>query len=694
MEKEQNTTHETVEEKMAKEEKKTDDKVENKSENKSEAVQENSSEVKADNAESRKEDLKDSDIIDIDKEQAKAEASTSNKAKTDSAKAKRGLGGKNAPKSTEDFIAKQKKRKRIRRFITLAIVLLIVLIIVLWVKNAMNKAKEALAGMQANNIQTAFVEKKTLYDSKDATGTLYALDSRTISRALKESGSGGAQIEEINVEVGDHVKAGDILVQFSSENIEESIARAKEDIGTKKKLQAINAEDAQREYVYSYSKTATDMKNSAENVEKALKDLYEACDAYGDAKRKRDEVRDMSDSEFESKYGMASRSSMLDSLESSVAAAYQAEERAQKAYDDAVAAQADSTLASASNNLSSADSTYKKAQINSGEEVKQLTRQLNDSIESLDDYIVYATIDGVVTEVNVSEGNTFTSGNVLTIQDDSGYKVDVLIDEYDIPKIKKAYEQKKANGQELEVVVKTDATGDNEYKGHVTLIAPTSTSTTAVSATVSVSSNSVTSTASTTSTANYKVSIVIDEIDDAFMIGMSAKVAIVVNQSPDNSLCVPYNCVEETEDGKFIVKVMDEHGDKNTADDMKASFGNKGLSDTQNEDSEETGSKGVNGIVVENDSDNKDSDNKSERDKKDGLLSKLSGKKGKGDEIEMGRRYREVEVEKIFDTDFYAAVVPKVEGSLKEGDEVMVVTEKASGNDIMAMFGPGGPGGF
>ena len=688
MEKEQNTTHETVEEKMAKEEKKTDDKVENKSENKSEAVQENSSEVKADNAESRKEDLKDSDIIDIDKEQAKAEASTSNKAKTDSAKAKRGLGGKNAPKSTEDFIAKQKKRKRIRRFITLAIVLLIVLIIVLWVKNAMNKAKEALAGMQANNIQTAYVEKKTLYDSKDATGTLYALDSRTISRALKESGSGGAQIEAINVEVGDHVKAGDILVQFSSENIEESIARAKEDIGTKKKLQAINAEDAQREYVYSYSKTATDMKNSAENVEKTLKDLYEACDAYGDAKRERDDYKEHHQDDL-------NYDSMLKSLESAVASAYQAEERAQKAYDDAVAAQADSTLASASNNLSSADSTYKKAQINSGEEVKQLTRQLNDSIESLDDYIVYATIDGVVTDVNVSEGNTFTSGNVLTIQDDSGYKVEVLIDEYDIPKVKKAYEQKKANGQELEVVVKTDATGDNEYKGHVTLISPTSTSTTTGGAS-SNSSGSASSGASSSSgsTANYKVSIVIDEIDDAFMIGMSAKVAIVVNQSPDNSLCVPYNCVEETEDGKFIVKVMDEHGDKNTADDMKASFGNKGLSDTQNEDSEETESKGVNGIVVENDSDDKDSDKKSERDKKDGLLSKLSGKKGKSDEIEMGRRYREVEVEKIFDTDFYAAVVPKVEGSLKEGDEVMVVTEKASGNDIMAMFGPGGPGGF
>ena len=63
---------------------------------------------------------------------------------------------------------------------------------------------------------------------------------------------------------------------------------------------------------------------------------------------------------------------------------------------------------------------------------------------------------------------------------------------------------------------------------------------------------------------------------------------------------------------------------------------------------------------------------------------------GKSDEEpgEIGKRYREVEVEKIFDTDYYVAIVPKEEGSLKEGDEIIVVTEKSSGDDFMAMFGP------
>lgn len=671
MEKEKNTVHETVDEKVSKAAAKAAEEV------KEAKVAEKTDKSEA---ESPKEGLNDSDMIDINKE--------SEEKKKEEPKPKRGYNGHKAPKNTEDFIAKQKKRKKIRKLITLVIVALIIIGIVLWVKNAVNKTKEAFAGLTANNVQTSYVEKKTLYDSKDATGTLYALDSRTISRSLQGSGTGGAQIEAINVEVGDHVSVGDVLVEFSSENIEETIARKKEDIGTQKKLDALTAEDKQREYVYSYSKTATSMRSSAESVDKALKELYEACDAYGDAKRARDDYKNDDDNKNKPEYD-----SKVSTLEDAVARAYQAEQAAQEKYDHAVESQADSTLFEASNSLSSADSAYKQAQINSGERVKTLTRDLNDAIDSLDDYVVYATIDGVVTDVNVSEGNTFTSGNVLTIQDDSGYKAEVLIDEYDIPKVKKAYEEKKAKGEYLDVVVKTDATGDNEYKGHVTLIAPTSTSTTAVTVTTTASSGGVTSTASTGSTANYRVSIELDDIDEAFMIGMSAKVAIVVDQSPENSLCIPYNCVEKTDDGKYIVKVMDEHGDKNTADDMMPNMGNMGSGPDgkRGDRAEKTNdSKGVNGIVIENDADS-DNNSKDKPGKKDGLLSKLFGK-DKKQPVETGRRYREVEVDKIFDTDYYAAVIPKVEGSLKEGDEVMVVTEKASGNDIMAMFG--GPGGF
>ena len=513
MEKEENTVAGTVEEKDKAEAVATETKV---------------AETKA--AETKATDS-DVDIININEEENKQKKSENSK--------KQGM-RKAPPKNTNDFIANQKKRKRRRLLIILLIVAAVIGLIVFWISNSVKKAKEALAGLSANTVQTAFVEKKTLYDSKDATGTLYALESRTITRSLQGSEQGGAKINAINVEVGDHVSVGDVLVEFSKENVEKSIEEAKEDIGTQKQLDALNAEDEQRKYVYTYESAATSMKDAAQNVDDALKALYEACDAYGDAKRARDEAKEEAESKGENWDDKKA------SYEAQVANAYQAEQQAQKAYDNAVKAQADGgqgSVSSVANSLSEADSSYKKAQITSGETVKKLERQLNDSIDSLDDYIVYATIDGVVTEVNVSEGNTFVSGNVLTIQDDSGYKADVLVDEYDIPKVKKAYEEKKANGQNLEVVVKTDATGDKEFKGHVTLISPTSTTTTSFSSTSSGSGSSSGGTSSS-GAANYKVSIELDEIDESFMIGMSAKVAIIVNQSPANSLCVPYNCVK------------------------------------------------------------------------------------------------------------------------------------------------------
>ncbi len=633
MEKEENTVAGTVEEK-----------------DKAEAV---ATETKATDS--------DVDIININEEENKQKKSDNSK--------KQGM-RKAPPKNTNDFIANQKKRKRRRLFIILLIVAAVIGLIVFWISNSVKKAKEALAGLSANTVQTAFVEKKTLYDSKDATGTLYALESRTITRSLQGSEQGGAKINAINVEVGDHVSVGDVLVEFSKENVEKSIAEAKEDIGTQKQLDALNAEDEQRKYVYTYESAATSMKDAAQNVEDALKELYEACDAYGDAKRARDEAMEKENWD-----------DVKASYEAQVANAYQAEQQAQKAYDNAVKAQADGgqgSVSSVANSLSEADSSYKKAQITSGETVKKLERQLNDSIDSLDDYIVYATIDGVVTEVNVSEGNTFVSGNVLTIQDDSGYKADVLVDEYDIPKVKKSYEEKKANGQNLEVVVKTDATGDKEFKGHVTLISPTSTTTTSFSSTSSGSGSSSGGTSSS-GAANYKVSIELDEIDESFMIGMSAKVAIIVNQSPENSLCVPYNCVKQTDDGKYIVKVLDENGDKNTADDilpvgLEANEGRRSKDEVANN----------NGIVVEKE---ETSETKIEVTADKGKKGFSFGKSGE-EPVEIGKRYREVEVEKIFDTDYYVAIVPKEEGSLKEGDEIIVLTEKSSGDDFMAMFGP------
>lgn len=683
MEKDKNTIHETVEDNIVKNKasESSDAKKDSKPEDIKDKATDNAANKTEDKADSNKEGLKDSEIIDINKEEAEP---TSKQSKVKHIPEPHKIRGKKSFKSTEDFIKNQKKRKKQRNLIILAIIAVLIFAVAMYIKSKVGEAKKALEELAKNSYQTAEVERKTLYDSKNATGTLYSLESRTLSRILNNTGNGGAEIVAVNVAVGDHVEAGDVLVEFSSENIEKSIAEKKEDIGTQKKLDAIQAERTQREYVNKYNDVADEISDAAEKVERALRALHEACDGYGDAKRERDDAKDYKD-----------RKDYYDTL---VYNALMKQESAQRDYDDAVEAQAKVLSKGSSSSLSEADASYQESQIKAGNSVKSLQRELNKSIDSLDDYVVHATISGVVTEVNVSEGNTFSSGNVLTIQDDSGYKAEVLVDEYDIPKVKKAYERAKAEGTDLEVVVKTEATEEKEYKGHVTAIAPTSTTTTAIVTVASSSGGSAAAVTGTASTANYKVSIELDEVDDAFMIGMSAKVAIVVEKA-ENALCVPYNCIEEKEDGSCVVRVIDEKGTISVyGNDMMGNMA-AGKFGAESAESSEGKANGVNGIVIENDTDSTDAKKGRNNDKKGiaSLISKLKGDNKKDEEKpDDVPKYREVNVNKIFDTDYYVAIEPFNPDEIKEGDTIMVVTGKSDGSDVMAMFGggarqPGGP---
>ncbi|MDO4802296.1 MAG: hypothetical protein Q4A15_09040, partial [Prevotellaceae bacterium] len=264
-------------------------------------------------------------------------------------------------------------------------------------------------------------------------------------------------------------------------------------------------------------------------------------------------------------------------------------------------------------------------------------------------------------------------------QDLSRFEAEVLVDEYDIPSVKSAFVKANDRGEELEVIIKTEATEKNEYKGHVVSIDPTSTSTATYTTSASATSNGSNTAASSSSTPQYKVKIMIDEPDEAFMMGMTAKVSIIVEQSPENALCLPYNAVEENSAGECIVKVID-NPDK---------FNKK-----KNDD----------GIVVEKDDDNEDGSGRSKggRNRNDfansmqGMADQLKGAKTTEDmekAIEESKpKTHDVKVKKIFDTDYYTAVVPVVPGELKDGDVVLIDTDKYSGSNDMMQMMMGGPG--
>ncbi len=423
---------------------------------------------------------------------------------------------------------KQKRRKK--RIIWL-IVLAVIAALVFWlyfgaIKPAKEKAQEMFGQM---NETTDTIEKRDIVQSISTTGMLEANEVRTLTSRAKDT-----TIDSVMAEVGDHVNKGDTMVIFSTETINKTIEQLKEDLSESKRIQSIESKANDRSYLYSYTSQANDLYNSSEKVETALKNLYEACDGYGKAKRALQEKRDEGVPEDQ-----------LQSYISAVNSAYQAEQQAQAAYDAAVEAQAQ--LAGASgNNLTKADEDHEIAAIKAGDQARSLSRQIEDYQDKLDNYIITAPISGIVTKVAVEEGNGFEGGTVMVIQDTDSFKISAKINEYDIPDVKL--------GQH--VIIRTDATRDDKLDGYVSFIAPASTATTAGTGVNASGTGTAAATASAGTDAEYEVTITVTTKDERLRIGMSAKLNIIIDQV-SGVLTVPYDAIQTNADGENYVTVIE-----------------------------------------------------------------------------------------------------------------------------------------
>ena len=616
-------------------------------------------------------------------------------------------------------------KKKSRLFwIILAIIL--VLILFFYLKN-----KGASEPVDTNNKNTAEVTDKSIYETATATGTLYSGDARSVTTMLNEA----SKINNLYVSVGDYVSEGDTLVEFSTEGITKSISEKQADISLQKKQDVISSKDDERAYFRSYEEAADTLRDTVSSVDNKLKELYEAQDDYSKAKEKYSEIEKERDQKMDEAHGDAARESVLETYKSrlesqqeTINSKYRAKVSAEQAYASAVEEQA-RKVSSVSNSLSSADYTYQKNNITSGKEVTNLQRQLENLQDSLEEYVVKAPIAGVVTAVNVSEGNSFKEGTVLTIQNDDVYTVTVKIDEYDINKVKAAYKQYCKNIEDGNTdsdigtaKITTSATDDQSitFSGHITEIAPTSVATTSYSTQSSDSSNNSSASSQSSSTAaNYEVKLVVDGLDSSYlnsteiesklseeealellMIGMTAKVNIVIDESEKGAFTVPYNAVTKIKESdespyRYFVEVVTDQNEM-------------GMPEMSN-----------NGITVEKDDTFASSDNSSKRSNNQGnaiggpgngmrspggMRNRPGGSRGitglfsnifsndKDEQQDEQRIFtKKVEVTLGFENDYYCSVMPKIAGQIKAGDQVILTDDESESTNF-----PMGPdmGGF
>ncbi len=452
----------------------------------------------------------------------------------------------------KDWIKKHKK------LVIFLIVLLVIGGLVLFIRHQVKKAQEMLNDM-VNSGEVVEIERRSLVESRSATGSITSVDSESVVANVT-----GVKVLKVNYEVGDYVKEGDVICELDSENIETSLNNAKanleagdkktdSDLAISKRMlnESKDTRNVQVERDYEDAQLRyNDYQNALDDLDKAQQDYDAAEERYRwradeynrflEDNPDLDEFQINSDphgSFYKSNYDAAKKEK--ESMETALENARRNADKALETYNNLIRSYEDhiknndSTIMSKNDALNTSRVNSTISGLNEKQQIEQYEKQLAECT-------VKAPISGVLTSVNVKEGDIYSGGSaVCVVEDDTSYEITTEIDEYDIPKIKV--------GQK--VVFKTNGTGEEEFEGRVKEIAPRSTKTVGANGNV-VQSGSVT----------YKVTIeIISECPD-FRMDMTAKLSIILNEK-DDVLTVPYDAVQIDEDGRFYIEKAPEETD-------------------------------------------------------------------------------------------------------------------------------------
>ncbi len=341
--------------------------------------------------------------------------------------------------------------------------------------------------------------------------------------------------------------------------------------------------------------------------------------------------------EWQTKYNNAkqSESAAENTYEQQVSASQsklQAYQKQQRTVED--------TEKNAENSVISKTDSLTTAQLNAMTSGTSEEAKVEEYEQQLEDCTVTAPISGVISAVNIEAGDTYNGSAIVTIDDVSSFEITTEIDEYDIYKIEK--------GQK--VVIKTNATGDEELEGTVKRVSPKASS----------GSNEVT----------YTVIISVDTPNEMLRMDMTAKLSIIL-ESKENVLTVPYEAVQEDEEGNTYIEVAD-----SSMQNMQAEKTDSDMTKAEEKENEE---KMPEGQMPEAD--------------KNSFPQNKEGVPGGNMPAQSDMATRRIYVEKGIESDYYIEVISD---EISEGMEVVVPkTENENGGGIQMMMMQQGPmGGF
>lgn len=449
---------------------------------------------------------------------------------------------------------------------------------------AKNKAS---AQQQVPQFQTMVLGKQDVTKEIGLSGTLDSAHSESVSSTLE-----GVKIKEISVQVGDHVKAGDVLFRLDSTDIENKLKAAQSALNSEKEKNAAEIKSGQRNFADAQTTQTVTEGRSVQNITDATNDYNAAVEAknnadgeynnaVSDRKEKEKELRKATEKVKDAKNEEKKKNNALETAKAggdaaAIAAAQQEYDAAaaarQSAEEKAASIEADTAKSKETEALRETAVKEAEANVNTthdtmqkfGQEKEDTTRSnqktvedQKDSLEAakrsaseqsataqevdtyqkqLEECTVKAASDGVVTTINVKVGDTYTNGVMATVQDEKNYIVTAMVDQYDISDITK----------DMKAIIQTETTGEEKMDGIVSFVSPVPGS--------GSSSDSKEGSGSGTSN-NYEVKITVNKPSERLRIGMTAKVKLVQDEVK-NVFAVPGDCITEGEDGSCSIQIL------------------------------------------------------------------------------------------------------------------------------------------
>ena len=415
---------------------------------------------------------------------------------------------------TFTIIAKGKPKKKIGCLIIFIIVLALIIGLVVYL---LNMAKHGIAMKNLPPYGEVAVKDLTKY--VNVSGTVSSSDSVNVTADVLQ------KVSKLNVKVGDSVKKGDVLCELDTTSLQEKYNKLAASAGKAQDAETYKSSILRRNLAEARN-NKTNMLNKAQSaIDSAISARDSAYDRYNLAvSQYNDLIAQINAAEDET--AAEALQEQADALKEMMDALYPKLPEFDSAIDAARSAYSDAEQ-SADSLIQTAQDAIDAEQYTTGND--SVDDDLKELQEQIDACTILAPADGVVTQLNVSEGSIPMSSNLMMIENTSSLIIRGKVGEADILRI--------SEGMPCEI--KTTATDDAVIEGSVKRI------------------ERIISSGSDAALSGYTVEISIDDPKSKLLIGMSASAKIILNKA-DQVLCIPYDAVRGGENEGYFVFALEE----------------------------------------------------------------------------------------------------------------------------------------